>query len=369
MALGAFFSAAEVIPLTFLTVEAWTLPAARRRAAVALHDAVPAPLGGDVPRRRRLLELPRRRHLRLPHQPADRLLLRDRHRADRQPRPRRDDGRLRDARARPGAVLPALPDPGGAVAGAVGAGSRSGRPTSGSRGCASRRCCRSASCSSTSRSTAATSRRASSKFLTNDTNALLEWLRLPGDVVFIAGGAIPTLYIAYIGIRHTVKRVTLEEPEDILFTEIGEPEGVAVDERGRGDGGEADVSPEVVLFAGYAAALLASAARRLEWLSAHTHRRALRYRTAGFDVRRGARPLALPGGPAPVAARVRPRAPARALPRQGAHLQRLPAQGGLHRLRPRTRDRPAARSLAALGGRALPPRPRARARRARSCSW
>ena len=29
---GAFFSAAEVIPLTFLTVEAWSVPAARRRA-------------------------------------------------------------------------------------------------------------------------------------------------------------------------------------------------------------------------------------------------------------------------------------------------------------------------------------------------
>ena len=37
MALGAFFSAAEVIPLTFLTVEAWSLPAARRRAGVALR--------------------------------------------------------------------------------------------------------------------------------------------------------------------------------------------------------------------------------------------------------------------------------------------------------------------------------------------
>jgi nitric oxide reductase subunit B len=49
---------------------------------------------------------------------------------------------------------------------------------------------------------------------------------LPGDVIFIAGGAIPTLYIAYLGIRYTVKRVTLEEPEDILFTEVAEPEGV-----------------------------------------------------------------------------------------------------------------------------------------------
>ena len=64
------------------------------------------------------------------------------------------------------------------------------------------------------------------KFLTNDTNALIEWIRLPGDIIFIAGGALPTLYIAYLGIRHTVKRVTLEEPDDILFTEIVEPEGI-----------------------------------------------------------------------------------------------------------------------------------------------
>jgi nitric oxide reductase subunit B len=65
------------------------------------------------------------------------------------------------------------------------------------------------------------------KFLTNDTNALIEWLRLPGDIVFIVGGAVPALYIAYIGVRHTVKRVTLDEPEDILFTEISDPAGVA----------------------------------------------------------------------------------------------------------------------------------------------
>jgi len=65
------------------------------------------------------------------------------------------------------------------------------------------------------------------KFITNDTNVLIEWLRLPGDIVFIAGGALPTLYIAYLGIRHTVKRTTLEEPDDILFTEIVEPDHVS----------------------------------------------------------------------------------------------------------------------------------------------
>lgn len=42
------------------------------------------------------------------------------------------------------------------------------------------------------------------------------------------------------------------------------------------------MSTEVVLAAGYAAALIFGAFV-LEWLSAHTHRRSLRYRTAGFD--------------------------------------------------------------------------------------
>ena len=41
------------------------------------------------------------------------------------------------------------------------------------------------------------------------------------------------------------------------------------------------MSAEVMLVAGYAGFLLVAAVV-LEWLSAHTHRRALRYRTAGF---------------------------------------------------------------------------------------
>ena len=100
------------------------------------------------------------------------------------------------------------------------------------------------------------------KFLTEDTNTLIEWLRLPGDVVFIAGGALPVLYITYVGIRHTVKRVTLEEPEDILFTEIAEPEGMAKTGRRRGGRGEDDMSAEALLAAGYALVLAARAPGR-----------------------------------------------------------------------------------------------------------
>ncbi len=92
------------------------VPAAGCPPGVQVHNAVPAPLGGDVPGLRRLLELPRRRHLRLPGQPADCVVLRDRHRPDRQPRARRDDGCLRDARDGAGALLPALPHPGRALA-------------------------------------------------------------------------------------------------------------------------------------------------------------------------------------------------------------------------------------------------------------
>ena len=61
------------------------------------------------------------------------------------------------------------------------------------------------------------------EFLTNPTNELIEWIRLPGDILFIAGGVVPVLYICYLGVRYRVRRTTLEEPEDILFTEVTAP--------------------------------------------------------------------------------------------------------------------------------------------------
>ena len=61
------------------------------------------------------------------------------------------------------------------------------------------------------------------KYLTGGGNAFLEWLRLPGDVLFIAGGVLPLLYICWLGIRHTVTRTTLEEQETVLFAEVHEP--------------------------------------------------------------------------------------------------------------------------------------------------
>jgi nitric oxide reductase subunit B len=60
-------------------------------------------------------------------------------------------------------------------------------------------------------------------YLSTNTNTVIEWLRLPGDIVFIAAGVLPLVYICYLGVRHTVKRVVMEEPEEILFTDVTEP--------------------------------------------------------------------------------------------------------------------------------------------------
>jgi len=51
-------------------------------------------------------------------------------------------------------------------------------------------------------------------------NSVLEWLRMPGDVVFILGGTLPILYLAFLGIRHMRTNPVMEEPKDILFTDI-----------------------------------------------------------------------------------------------------------------------------------------------------
>jgi len=59
-------------------------------------------------------------------------------------------------------------------------------------------------------------------FISGRTNALLEWLRLPGDVLFIFGGALPVLYLAWLGVRHLKAQPPLTGPDEVLFTEIQE---------------------------------------------------------------------------------------------------------------------------------------------------
>jgi nitric oxide reductase subunit B len=58
------------------------------------------------------------------------------------------------------------------------------------------------------------------EFAGNPTNSIIEWLRLPGDIVFILGGTLPVLYLCWLGVRHMRAQITAEEPKNILFTEL-----------------------------------------------------------------------------------------------------------------------------------------------------
>jgi nitric oxide reductase subunit B len=64
------------------------------------------------------------------------------------------------------------------------------------------------------------------EYLTGHLNALIEWLRLPGDALFIVGGVLPVVYLAWLGVRHATSRTADELPEETLYTEIVEVPGV-----------------------------------------------------------------------------------------------------------------------------------------------
>lgn len=58
-------------------------------------------------------------------------------------------------------------------------------------------------------------------YISQPGNAVLEWLRLPGDVIFIVAGILPFLWIAFLGIRYGIKSTT---------TVLGDAETLFVDE-------------------------------------------------------------------------------------------------------------------------------------------
>jgi nitric oxide reductase subunit B len=61
------------------------------------------------------------------------------------------------------------------------------------------------------------------QFITGGANPVLEWLRLPGDALFIIGGVLPLLYLAWLSVRYMrpVERAP-EKSTEMLFTEIVE---------------------------------------------------------------------------------------------------------------------------------------------------
>lgn len=61
------------------------------------------------------------------------------------------------------------------------------------------------------------------QFLSNHMVVLLEWMRLPGDVLFIVGGTLPILYLCWLGVARRKVQPPREEADGVLFTEIQEP--------------------------------------------------------------------------------------------------------------------------------------------------
>jgi nitric oxide reductase subunit B len=59
-------------------------------------------------------------------------------------------------------------------------------------------------------------------FLSNRMNSLLEWLRLPGDLLFIVGGVLPVVYLSWLGVRSSKPPADMERPQNISLTEPGE---------------------------------------------------------------------------------------------------------------------------------------------------
>jgi nitric oxide reductase subunit B len=63
------------------------------------------------------------------------------------------------------------------------------------------------------------------KFLTNDTNRLLQWLRFPGDALFIVGGVLPVVYLCWLAIRYWVYPTHPMPEESRLFTAVEQEAG------------------------------------------------------------------------------------------------------------------------------------------------
>ncbi|ODQ86493.1 nitric-oxide reductase large subunit [Mycolicibacterium holsaticum] len=56
-------------------------------------------------------------------------------------------------------------------------------------------------------------------YISQPGNAVLEWLRMPGDFLLIIGGVLPFLWITWLGVRYGIKATTHTLPPETLFVE------------------------------------------------------------------------------------------------------------------------------------------------------
>jgi nitric oxide reductase subunit B len=58
------------------------------------------------------------------------------------------------------------------------------------------------------------------QFITGGVHPVLEWLRLPGDAVFIFGGILPLLYLSWLSIRYRRPVAGSGALDEVLFTAV-----------------------------------------------------------------------------------------------------------------------------------------------------
>lgn len=56
-------------------------------------------------------------------------------------------------------------------------------------------------------------------YITRPGNAFLEWMRMPGDVIFLGPGILPFLWIAFLGIRYGIRATAVVMEPETLFVE------------------------------------------------------------------------------------------------------------------------------------------------------
>lgn len=56
-------------------------------------------------------------------------------------------------------------------------------------------------------------------YITTPGNAILEWMRMPGDVIMIVGGVLPFLWLTWLGVRYGIKATATELPAEMLYVE------------------------------------------------------------------------------------------------------------------------------------------------------
>ncbi len=59
-------------------------------------------------------------------------------------------------------------------------------------------------------------------YISSHTNTLLEWLRLPGDALFIAGGVLPILFLAWRGAVRPKPSTAVSESQDFKLSDIAQ---------------------------------------------------------------------------------------------------------------------------------------------------